>query len=88
MKHHVTEEANRDFQPQEKITDKSSQVSWEKRSTFSTSLGQRRFQAFLNYLFILILSFSKYFQDNGSTPNNCEVMKFCNLGDQSFKPDI
>ena len=37
---------------------------------------------------MLMFSFSKYFQNNlnyGSAHNNCEVMKFCILGDQSIR---
>ena len=40
------------------------------------------------YTDIVLLNFSKYFQNNlnyCSTPIICEVMKFCNLGDQRFE---
>ena len=85
----MTKEASQDKQPQEKNNSKKIPILLGEKINILTFLGQPRFQALLNYLFILILSFSKYFQNNlnyGSLPRNCEIMKFCNLGgDQSFE---
>ena len=57
-----------------------SQVLGEKVNFFN-SLGIIEFQAFINFLFILILPFSKYLQNNLNS--QWFFMKFCNLGDQS-----
>ena len=46
---------------------------------------------FLNFLFTFMLPFRKTLQSNfnyASTPNNGKVIKFCNLGDQSFETDL
>ena len=81
-------EVNRDLQAQEKNDSQKLPSLLGEKVYYFNFLGTTEFQAFLNYLFILIFSFSKYFQNNsnyGSTSNNCEVMKFCNLGDQCFE---
>ena len=57
----------------------------------STPLRQSKFHESLIFLFIFVLSFPKPFQKNlnyASIPNIVEVMKFCNLGDQSFEQTL
>ena len=58
---------------------------------FSTPLGQLKFPGVSDFLFILILSFLKTFQNNlnyPSTSNIREVEKFYNLGDKTFETDF
>ena len=58
---------------------------------FSTSLRLPGYYEFLNFLFILMLSFSKTFQNilnYASTSNIQEIMRFYNLGDKSFETDF
>ena len=57
---------------------------------FSSPSGLLKFQDFLCFLLILKLSYSKPFYITlkyASTANIQEVMKFYNLGDQSFETD-
>ena len=53
---------------------------------FSGFLEQPKFHEVLNFLFMVMLSFSKTFQNDiklASTPNIREVVIICNVGDKS-----
>ena len=66
-------------------------MSLEGNIIFSPTLGLLKFQDFLNFLYILKLSYSKPFYitlNYASTANFQEVMKFYDLGNESFETDF
>ena len=62
-----------------------------KNLIFLSPLGSLKFYDFLNFLFILKLSYSKPIRNilNYASVENIEkVMKFYNLGDKTFETDL